>query len=103
VFVTDTAKVTGVPVTVEPFAGVTSETETEPVAPVLLREFDSMRGIIHNTNTAEIAALLGFNRSQTKGGIWPFLLSFVTVNQSGWLFRQLQFSSKAKSFDSFLN
>ena len=79
--VSDTVKVTGVEVTVEPFEGVTSETESEPAAVILLRELDNIKMTAENTNTTE-RTFLSLNRAQTKESRWPFLLSFVTLNQS---------------------
>ena len=65
VFVSNTAKVTGLEVTVEPFEGIISETESEPVAVMLLREFDNISVTAESINTTE-RTLLSLNRSQTK-------------------------------------
>ena len=65
VFVSNTAKVTGLEVTVEPFEGMISETESEPVAVMLLREFDKISVTAESTNTTE-RTLLSLNRPQTK-------------------------------------
>ena len=105
VFVINTAKVTGDAVTIELFDGERSVTEIGPVAAMLLREFDRSRVTAESTNAADRAALLSLNRLQTNEGIWPFLLSFVTLNQSHshWLVWELQPSSKTESLNGLLD